>query len=615
MSKPVISTRRNSLNRYLLPSLTGRGRGAGLSSSKVCFGAGLLLLLMAVFVSCDSSTTAEDYQGVQSSAAFDPSQPVVVQAITPDRGSVGQQICITGSNFGNDTSLVKVTVGGKEAVLVSVKSNAIYAYIPSAAYNKVEGKILKGDVVVGVSNKSATAPVAFTYERKMVAGRLCGKRYEREDDAVWADGSFADDMENVSGFKNDGVMQFSPYNHDHLFIVYDQEPHFGRVAHGIQLLDLKNKTVETILPLSMFSNERLRTIDFAVDPFAYNEDGTFEKTWDAEKEDSVLIGRAPEGWENRATLNQKRWREHLIISADNDDSNYRAHSVYIVDRDAEGNFSRNSQVRQLANYRQCNGASLHPVNGELYFTSYQKGEVIRLDMDKYWDTLIPDTLGHYRSWDPYVNNNLSNLAAGTSSGTGAFEILFTVQDTYWEFQIDIHPSGKFAYIVVINRSYILRTDYNEQTKRFSAPYVIAGDMSARGFRDGVGKAALMRRPYQGTFVKNEAYEAAGNPDVYDFYFCDSENDAIRLLTPEGIVKTYAGGSAATHADGNTYGDENGELRDFARFHRPTGLVNDVHRDAITGENTLIFYILDTSNYCIRTITMEENLEATQEEEE
>ena len=187
--------------------------------------------------------------------------------------------------------------------------------------------------------------------------------------------------------------------------------------------------------------------------------------------------------------------------------------------------------------------------------------------------------------------------------------MFTIQDTNWEFQIDIHPSGKYAYIVVINRNYILRSDYNETTKRFSAPYRIAGDMSKEGFTDGVGLTALLRRPYQGTFVKNEQYEREGRDDIYDFYFCDSRNDAIRLLTPEGIVKTYAGGSAATHSDGNTYGNENGELRDFARFHRPTGLVNDVHRDAITGENTLIFYILDTSNYAIRTITMEENLEA------
>ena len=561
-------------------------------------------------VGCESSTTVEAYYGVQPSAPFDPSKPVTITEFTPTSGSVGQQICIKGSNFGNDTSMVHVTIGGKDAVVVNVKSEAIYAYVPSAAYDQIDGSTLKGSVAVTVGGKTGKAAGYFTYERKMVVGRLCGKFYEKESDVVWADGSFAGDIEGVSGFKNDGVMQFSPYNHDHLFIVYDQEPHFGTVAHGIQLLDLKNKTVQTILPLSMFNNERLRTIDFAVDPFAYNADGSFETDADGQ-----IIGYAPESWIDTATPEQKRWREHLIISADNDDSNYRAHSVYIVDRDADGNFSRNSQVRQLANYRQCNGASLHPVNGELYFTSYQKGEVIRLDMDKYWETLLPDAHGGRLSWDPYVNNNLTDLASGASSGSGAFEILFTVQDTYWEFQIDIHPSGKFAYIVVINRNYILRTDYNEATKRFSAPYVIAGDMSAEGFTDGVGKSARLRRPYQGTFVKNESYEAAGNDDIYDFYFCDSRNDAIRLLTPEGIVKTYAGGSAATHADGETYGNENGELRDFARFHRPTGLVNDVHRDAITGENTLIFYILDTSNYCIRTITMEENLDATKEEEE
>ena len=567
----------------------------------------LAVTLVAVgvgVVSCESSTTAEDYQGVQSSAAFDPSKPVVITRFTPTSGSVGQQIVIEGSNFGDDPEKVQVTIGGKSAVIVSVRSTSLYAYVPSAAYDKIDGQNLSGGIEVTVTDgnttKSAQASGFFTYERKMVAGRLCGKFYETENDAVWLDGSF----DECSGFKNDGVMQFSPYNHDQLFIVYDQEPHFGTIAHGIQLLDLKEKTVKTILPLNKFSNQRLRTIDFAVDPFMYNEDGTYAWRLD---DNGNKTGYADAAWEASATHDQLKWREHLIISADNWNSEYRANSVYIVDRDPNGDFSSASTVRPLANYNQCNGASLHPVNGELYFTSYTQGEVIRLDMDTYWNTILPDSVGGKGSnWSPFV---LLNETTGTSStGHGAFERLFTVQDTSWEFQIDIHPSGKYAYIVVINRNYILRTDYNEQTKRFSAPYRIAGDMSHEGFQDGVGLSALLRRPYQGTFVKNETYEAEGKSDIYDFYFCDSRNDAIRLLTPEGIVKTYAGGSAATHADGLTYGNENGELRDFARFHRPTGLVNDVHRDAITGQNTLIFYILDTSNFCIRTITMEESSE-------
>lgn len=574
---------------------------------------GILLMSLAAVGSgltgCESSTTAEDYQGVQSSAAFDPAKPVVITKFTPNSGSVGQQIVIEGSNFGDNPENVHVTIGGKKAVVVSVRSTSLYAYVPSAAYDKIDGQKLTGAVEVvvtdGTTSKSATSAGLFTYERKMVVGHLCGVFYETEADAIWKDGPFG----VCSGFKNDGVMQFSPYNHDQLFIVYDQEPHFGTPAHGIQLLDLKEKTVQTILPLSKFSQQRLRTIDFAVDPFMYNEDGTYAWRLD---EAGNKTGYADAAWEASATHDQLKWREHLIISADNDNQQYRANSVYIVDRDPNGDFSPASTVRQLANYRQCNGASLHPVNGELYFTSYTQGEVIRLDMDVYWNTILPDSVGGLGSnWSPYVLDN--ETTATESKGHGAFERLFTVQDTSWEFQIDIHPSGKYAYIVVINRNYILRTDYNEKTKRFSAPYRIAGDMSHEGFQDGVGLSALLRRPYQGTFVKNEQYEAEGKDDIYDFYFCDSRNDAIRLLTPEGIVKTYAGGSAATHADGNTYGNENGELRDFARFHRPTGLVNDVHRDAITGQNTLIFYILDTSNFCIRTITMEEDMGENEEE--
>lgn len=549
------------------------------------FPLGILLAVFtvsAMMVSCNDGVNIDDFVGVHAGDPFDPSKAVEITSFTPESGGVGQQLVLSGSNFGNDTSLVNVTIGGKKAVVVSVKNDALYCYVPSKAF--------KGDIVVTIGNEkigtqTATASKNFNYERKMVVGRLCGTKNER-DDQGWKDGSF----ETVTGFRNDGVMRFSPYNHDQLFVVYDQEPNYGTVAHGIQLIDLKQRTVQTILPLSMFNSERLRTIDFAVDPFAYDETG-------------LLLGRADDNWFSTATANEKRWREHLIIAADNADNNHRAHAVYIVDRDSKGEFSSNSPHRLLASYQQCNGASMHP-NGELYFTSFEKGEVCRLDMEKYWESVEAGT-----EWDPNLIDNVYDSETGTTTGSGAFERLFTVGDNNWEFQVDIHPSGKYAYIVVINRNYMLRTDYNESTKRFSPPYIIAGDKNANGLVDGVGQSARMLRPYQGTFVKNEEYVKEGRSDVYDFYFCDSQNNAIRSLSPEGIVKTYAGGNAAAHSDNKTAGSENGELRDVARFSRPTGLVNDVHKDKISGENTLIFYILDTMNRSIRTITMEEEEEA------
>ena len=553
----------------------------------------LLLILagalgLATFTGCDSSTTAEDYVGVQVTDPYDPSQPVTITSFVPTSGGVGQQLVLHGSNFGNDVSQLHLTIGGKDAVIASVKSEALYCFVPSGAFT--------GEIVLtvgeGASAKIVQAPGKFDYQRKMVVGNLCGYINERGE-APWIDGPF----ETTTGFKNDGVMQFSPYNHDQLFVLYDKEPRLGENQHGIQLVDLKERTVTTIINISMFNNERMRTIDFAVDPFAYEEHGLLYQTGEDELGNPTYYA-TPE-WEAKASPKQLSYREHLIVSVDQYDANFRAPAVWIVDRNvATGEFDNSSPHRLIACYNQCNGASLHP-NGELYFSSYTQGEILRLDMDQYWATL---PLDGGASWDPYAIDN-----------TAAFERLIKVQDNSYECQIDIHPTGQYAYIVVINRNYILRTDYNEKTKRFSTPYVIAGQLGVEGFDDGVGQSATMRRPYQGTFVKNDQYEAANYGDIYDFYFCDSRNDAIRYLTPDGIVTTYAGGSANTHADGLTNGSENGELRDVARFSRPTGLVNDVHKDKITGENTLIFYILDTNNAKLRTITMEEDEDTTEEE--
>lgn len=35
-----------------------------------------------------------------------------------------------------------------------------------------------------------------------------------------------------------------------------------------------------------------------------------------------------------------------------------------------------------------------------------------------------------------------------------------------------------------------------------------------------------------------------NEDCYDFYFTDSKNHCIRVLTPEGVVSTFAGRGSA-----------------------------------------------------------------------
>lgn len=494
---------------------------------------GLLgLMAFAMLVGCLTACSDNDDNG---NGGYDPSRSVSITDFVPKKGGVGQKLVIYGDNFGNDTANVKVTIGGKPAVLINVNNTGLYCFVPQGAY--------KGNIEVTVGNEeagnqqTAIAKENFEYERKMVVGVLCGYVNDR-DDQGWRDGPF----ETVSGFRNDGILKYDPLNHNHLYVCYD-----GGI--GIQLIDFEKREVTTPISSGAFPTNRLRSIDFT-------RDG-----------------------------------QYMLVAVDRGDEGNRSPSVYIIKRNADGSFNMNSDRQLLAAYKQCNGASIHPVNGELYFNSYENGQVFRLDMDKYFETIK-----NGGTWNPYVIENKD-----------AIEQLFTIQDNGWEFQIDIHPSGKYAYIVVINKNYILRTDYNEQTHKFAAPYIVTGRMGADNeWLDGVGTAARLARPYQGVFVKNPAYVEEGREDVYDFYFADNQSHSIRYITPDGIVTTYAGrGSSTAAADNNVWGTDNGDLRQVARFRDPTGLTYN--------EETNVFYILDTVGHKIRTISLEADDEEQPEE--
>lgn len=457
------------------------------------------------------------------STGYDPSKQVSITDFTPRQGGVGQKLVVYGDNFGNDTSKVRVKIGGIPATLINVKNDALYCFVPSKAYSGII-EVSVGDDSLHM--QTAVAKDSFNYQRKMVVGSLCGYKNEY-DDQGWHDGPFS----TCSGFTDDGCLAFDPLDHTKLYAVYDNN------AHGIQVLDLKNQEVSTILSLSDFDNQRLRSIDFSLDG---------------------------------------QW---MFISTDRADRQQQSPSVWAVKRNDDGTFSDNSYRTVIAAYMQCNGAAVHPVNGELYFNSFERGQVFRLDLNNFFNAYNTGS-----TWKPnFVDGN--------------FKEIFTIQDVGWEFKIFIHPSGKYCYIVVINQNYILRSDYNEATKTFAPPYVVAGQDRVAGWQDGVGTSALMNRPYQGVFVKNENYEKEGRDDIYDFYFTDCLNQCVRYLTPDGIVRTYAGrGTSSQTSDTNVWGTEDGDLRVTARFRDPTGLAYD--------ESNNTFYILDKNNRKIRTISME-----------
>jgi hypothetical protein len=398
-------------------------------------------------------------------------------------------------------------------VFIGGKEAKVIGVKGEALYCLVPEKAYSGEIEIFMGDGQEPLAIAenpFEYERKMVVSTLCGYKNER-DDQGWIDGKF----DEVAGFREPSYMNFDPLNPKHLYIAYDYGP-------GIYLVNFEDSTVTQHLTSAAGNWNRLRSLEFS-------KNG-----------------------------------DYMIVAHDQWDPN--GISTSIMSRE---NGFKNPQI--LTQSRACNGASVHPVNGEMYFNGYEKGEFYRFDVE-----------------------NSIPVVGNSGVGPKDYETLFLVQDNGWEFRVHIHPSGNYAYIVVVNQHYILRTDYNWTTKKFSQPYVVCGEPRAAAWVDGVGSKARLDTPYQGVFVKNPAYE--GKEDEYDFYFTEQYNHDIRILTPEGKVTTFAGrGSSSINS--NPYGYVDGDLRMEARFDRPSGIAYN--------ETEKAFYILDQMNRRIRKIALEE----------
>lgn len=266
---------------------------------------------------------------------------------------------------------------------------------------------------------------------------------------------------------------------------------------------------------------------------------------------STIFGGGYNGMGNMRTLVWTLDQDHMIISNDQDNEKNQSNCIF----SRAGGFK---DLNVVTRSKSCNGSAIHPVNGELYFNQASMGHMLRYDFE-----------------------------------TNETKTLFAIQDRDWDFTIQIHPTGNYAYIVVRNKHYILRTDYDWNAKTFTTPYIICGQPGDKAWADGMGKKVRMNRPWQGAFVKNPEY--TGKEEEYDFYFCDRENHCIRILTAGGKVTTFAGRGSTTNNVFNGHND--GDLRKEARFFNPEGIVYDEERQC--------FFIGDRDNRCIRKIGYEE----------
>lgn len=442
---------------------------------------------------------------------YDPAKSVEITDYTPKAGSAKTRMVIYGSNFGTDPSIVKVTIGGKIAPVINVKGNLIYCMVPG----KVVDGTLRLTVGTGAQAQTIESSDKFTYERKVVVSTLYGKKREDGHYDIM-DGPFEDSFTEYYGIAEPTWFSFDPKDYPNtLYLAQDN-------GKPLRKFDLKNKSLSTGLATSGQLG-RMRTITWTVDG------------------DTMIIANDGGGEDNTEVSNVYSTRA----------GEFKSFGV-------------------LAGGKQCNGSAIHPVNKELYYNSFGKGNIYRYD---------------YRQFGCGINQSLEHR-----------KLLTTIQDNNWEFNMVIHPSGDYAYIIVINQHYIMRTNYNWETKEFGTPYLLCGKVGESGWEDKVGPNARLDTPYQGVFVKNPKYVEEGKEDHYDFYFCDRRNHCVRVLNPDGLVTTFAG-RGSTGLNNEPSGNIDGDLREEARFNNPAAIAYDSVNN--------IFYIGDIDNHSIRRIGIEE----------
>jgi DNA-binding beta-propeller fold protein YncE len=482
-----------------------------------------MMSISSFFVSSFIFTCCVDTKETEKTP-HNPSQPIVVRSFSPDSGRVATQMLIHGENFGGYKEDISVFINEKKAVVIGVnpEGTLLYCLVPSlrnVGEFREAGDLIndaKVKIVVG-NNESNVADKDFVYTFTQNVSTLLGYT-DQDGTTTLRDGPF-DKAQFLRpfwlAFDTDTVKDASGNAIKATKNIYLIEEN-----QGLRFIDLDNRTVETIFRTNG-DFRRPRTIAF--------------------------------------TLN----RDTMIIANDGDEWNWIGTAI----------IPRNPETRKFTDgtpqpwtvvmrHRQCNGGAIHPKTGDYWFNSYQNSQIYKV---------------FNRSSIPWRYGKSANeLNTDGQEGTLA---VFRIQDDRWEFNIQIAPSGSFAYVVSKNQHYIAKIDYNYETNLFTMPATrsFVGAQQSSGYKDGTGTDARFNEPQQGAFDKDD-----------NFYVCDGENNCIRMITPQGQVSTFAG------RPGNP-GYSDGALRD-AQFDGPFGIIYD--------SEIQTFYIADRDNARIRTIKVE-----------
>ena len=210
------------------------------------------LCLLFIGVLCYSCKDSGDGE---SSQAYEPDKPLVLEAFTPQVGGMATRVILSGENFGNDPSIVKVYFNKKEAPVVGCDNGKILVITPRQPGDECT-------ISVVIDKDSAVFDTKFTYNTMTVVTTVVGQKGTTEFKAgPFSEATFA---------KPAYLTVDNEYN---LFLAHHDKP------HCVALISQQNSTVTQLFQVPNKPNAPSTDNSGKMILFPADGDNTYKDTY------------------------------------------------------------------------------------------------------------------------------------------------------------------------------------------------------------------------------------------------------------------------------------------------------------------------------------------------
>ncbi len=197
----------------------------------------LLLLGLGFLSSCKDKDIVSGHH--------DPGKPTVFSDFSPKKGAIRTRLYISGDNFGEDVSKIRVFIGERELKVIGSTGTQIYCWVPGQT---TTGKVRV--VIDGTTPVEHTFAEDFNYVISTNVGTLVGKVDENNNSGI-IDGPF-----EIAGFTYSGYVTYEPGSNS-VFVT--------EIDRAVRRIDLAGQMVSTLITNGQASFNKLQTTTLSND--------------------------------------------------------------------------------------------------------------------------------------------------------------------------------------------------------------------------------------------------------------------------------------------------------------------------------------------------------------